>query len=316
MEGAEGHMTESLDALEEVILHDLRAEGRVSVRKLSESLDAREEVILHDLRAEGRVSVRKLSSQLGVSEVTIRKDLDALSERALLRRVRGGAVILAGGEEGAFLERMRVDATVKQALANEVAALVQDGDAIAIDSSTSSYYLAQEIAQRQDLIVVTSGLRAALLLLEQSNATVVLPGGVVRRASGGMVGSFGNVLEGRGRLSKGFFGTATVSTTHGMLELSSEEAATKRALVASCNEVYVSLASSKIGTFGIHSYAAPQSVTRLFTDELADDAFVKEWHEIGVPVTRVAGTGAVLEAAARSLESFVSEHPEATDVAS
>jgi DeoR/GlpR family transcriptional regulator of sugar metabolism len=92
MEGVEGHMTEDLDA--------------------------REEVILHDLRAEGRVSVRKLSSQLGVSEVTIRKDLDALSERALLRRVRGGAV-------------------------------------------TTSYYLAQEIAQRQDLIVVTSALRAA-----------------------------------------------------------------------------------------------------------------------------------------------------------
>lgn len=281
---------------------------------MTERLDAvREEVILHELRAAGRVSVRELSDRLGVSEVTIRKDLDALEERALLRRVRGGAVIPAGGEEGAFADRMRVDAAVKRALAQEVATRVEDGDAIAIDSSTTSYYLAQELVQRQDLIVVTFGLRAAILLLEQSNATVVLPGGVVRRASGGMVGSFGNVLEGRGRLSKGFFGTATVSTAHGMLELSSEEAATKRALVASCDEVHVSFASSKVGKFGIHSYAAPSSVTRLYTDELADDEFVREWDEVGVPVTRVAGTGAFLEATARSLEvprlSVVKDEP-------
>lgn len=283
---------------------------------MPERLDAvREEVILHELRAAGRVSVRRLSDQLGVSEVTIRKDLDALEERSLLRRVRGGAVIPAGGEEGAFVERLRVDATAKRAIAKEVAALVEDGDAIAIDSSTTSYYLAKEIADRQDLIVVTFGLRAAVLLLEHSNATVVLPGGVVRRASGGMVGSFGNVLEGRGRLSKGFFGTATVSTTHGMLELSAEEAATKRALVAACDEVYVSLASSKIGTFGIHSYAAPQSVTRLFTDELASDEFVAEWDELGVPVTRVAGVGAILEASAQSIESFARDDDE-TGIAS
>lgn len=271
---------------------------------MTERLDAvREEVILHELRAAGRVSVRELSDRLGVSEVTIRKDLDSLEERSLLRRVRGGAVIPAGGEEGAFADRMRVDAAVKRAVAQEVATIVQDGDAIAIDSSTTSYYLAQELVQRQDLIVVTFGLRAAILLLEQSNATVVLPGGVVRRASGGMVGSFGNVLEGRGRLSKGFFGTATISTTHGMLELSSEEAATKRALVGSCDEVHVSFASSKIDKFGIHSYAPPSGVTHLYTDELAPDAFVQDWAAVGVPVTRVGGTGAFLEATARSLES-------------
>lgn len=271
---------------------------------MSERMDAvRDEVILHQLRAAGRVSVRELSDRLGVSEVTIRKDLDSLEGRALLRRVRGGAVVPAGGEEGAFADRMRIDASVKRALAKQVATLVEDGDAIAIDSSTTSYYLAQELVHREDLIVVTFGLRAAVLLLEQSNATVVLPGGVVRRASGGMVGSFSNVLEGRGRLSKGFFGTATVSTTHGMLELSSEEAATKRNLVASCDDIYVSIASSKIDKFGIHSYAAPQDVTRLYTDELAADAFVEEWAALGVAVARVAGTGAMLEAAAKNLSS-------------
>ncbi|HEY2645111.1 MAG TPA: DeoR/GlpR family DNA-binding transcription regulator [Galbitalea sp.] len=268
---------------------------------MSDRIDVvREEVILHELRATGRVIVRDLADRLGVSEVTIRKDLDALEERSLLRRVRGGAVTQTG-EEGAFADRMRVDSGVKRAIAQHVASLIQDGDSIAIDSSTTSYYLAQEIVDREDLIVVTFGLRAAVVLLEQSNATVVLPGGVVRRASGGLVGPFSDVLEGRGRLNKGFFGTATVSNTRGMLELSSDEAATKRALVACCDEVHVSFASSKIGKFGLHSYASPADITQLHTDELASDEFVSEWTARGVGVTRVPGTGAIIDASRRSI---------------
>ena len=270
---------------------------------MSERADVlREEVILRELRNNRRVTVRDLSEQLSVSEVTIRKDLDALEERSLLRRVRGGAVSSAG-EEGAFADRMRIDAGVKRAIAREVATHVEDGDAIALDSSTTSYYLAQELVDRDNLIVVTFGLRAAIFLIEQTNATVVLPGGVVRRASGGMVGSFGSALEGHGRLNKGFFGTAAVSASLGMLELSPEEAATKRTLAAVCDEIHVSFASSKIDKFGIHSYAAPQDVARLYTDEFAEDGFVQEWAALGVPVVRVAGTGAVLEATAKNISS-------------
>ncbi len=261
----------------------------------------REEVILRELRTNRRVTVRDLADQLGVSEVTIRKDLDTLEERSLLRRVRGGAVT-SGGEEGAFTDRMSVDAGVKRAIAREVALQIDDGDTIGIDSSTTSYYLAQELVDRDNLIVVTFGLRVALFLLEQTNATVVLPGGVVRRASGGMVGSFGGVLEGRGRIAKGFFGTATVSDTLGMLELSPEEAATKRALVASCDEIHVSFASSKIGRFGLTSYAGPSEVTRLYTDENASDAFVSTWERLGVGVVRVPGTQALADVSLPEIE--------------
>lgn len=264
----------------------------------------REELILQELRDTGRVHVKDLAHRLSVSEVTIRKDLDILEDRSLLRRVRGGAVPSSRGEEGSFVDRVRVDAAAKRAIAREVAELVQDGDSIAIDSSSTSYYLAEELVDRNDLIVVTFGLRTATLLVEQSNATVVMPGGVIRRQSGAMVGSFGNALEGRGRLKAGFFGTATVSTMHGMLELSSEEAATKRALVSVCDEVYVSFASSKIGTFGINSFAAPDEVTGLYTDELADDEFAESWNRIGTPVTRVTGTRILLEARLKAMRAL------------
>ncbi|WP_146215766.1 DeoR/GlpR family DNA-binding transcription regulator [Cryobacterium arcticum] len=246
----------------------------------------REEVILHELTASGRVRVNDLAAQFGVSAVTIRKDLDSLEQRALLRRVRGGAVITAVGDEGAFSERLRQEAPAKREIARRAAELVHDGDVIAIDSSTTAYYLAQELLDRRDLMVVTYGMRSATLFMDHSNATVVMPGGVLRRASGSMVGAFSNVLTGRGRIISGFFGVATLSTHLGLLELSSEEAATKRSLIGACNAVYGLFTSSKIGAFGLHAFAEPGQLTGLFTDDGTDDDFVAEWAAAGVPVLR------------------------------
>ncbi|MGY4859085.1 DeoR/GlpR family DNA-binding transcription regulator [Cryobacterium sp. AP23] len=247
----------------------------------------REEVILHELASSGRVRVNDLAARFGVSAVTIRKDLNALEQRALLRRVRGGAVLPPIGDEGSFSDRLRQEAGAKRDIGRRAAALVHDGDVIAIDSSTTAYYLAQELLDRRDLMVVTYGMRSATLFMDHSDATVVMPGGVLRRASGSMVGAFSNVLMGRGRIATGFFGVATLSTHLGLLELSSEEAATKRSLISACNAVYGLVTSSKIGAFGLHAFAEPGQLTGLFTDAHTGDDFVAEWAAVGVPVTRV-----------------------------
>jgi DeoR/GlpR family transcriptional regulator of sugar metabolism len=278
------------------------ATGKIRTPKLSigeavpERYDVgREEVILHELATSGRVMVNDLSVRFGVSAVTIRKDLDTLEQRGLLRRVRGGATVTPVADEGAFNERLRHEANTKREIGRRVAPLVRDGDVIAIDSSTTAYYLARELVDRRDLMVVTCGMRAATLFMDHSNATVVMPGGVLRRASGSMVGAFSNVLKGRGRIATGFFGVATLSTDLGLLELSSEEAATKRSLISACDAVYGLFTSSKINAFGLHAFAEPGDLTELFTDEHTSDDFVAEWAAVGVPVTRVEGTGSILD---------------------
>jgi DeoR/GlpR family transcriptional regulator of sugar metabolism len=255
----------------------------------------REEVILHELNATGRVVVNDLAARTGVSAVTIRKDLDSLETRALLRRVRGGAILPSEGEEGAFSERLRHEAGLKREIGREVATLVNDGDVIALDSSTSAYYLAQELVGRRNLKVVTFGMRTAALFMDHSDATVIVPGGVLRRASSSMVGAFANILQDRGRIAKGFFGVATLSPRLGLLELSNDEAITKRSLVAVCDAVIGVFTSSKVPGFGLHAFAHPHEITALYTDERADDAFVAQWAAVDVPVVRVAGTGALLD---------------------
>ena len=276
---------------------------------MSERQDfARESAILQDLAAFGQVFVNELAARFGISTVTIRKDLDFLERRSLLSRVRGGAVRVALKDEGDFSYRLRLYAEAKKAIARQVASLVRDGDVIAIDSSTTCFYLARELLNRRDLVVITYGLRTATLLLEQSTAMVVVPGGVLRRASASMVAQFGDFLAGRGRIDKGFFGAKSISLKLGLLELSSEEAEAKKYMIRSCDLVYALFTAAKITEFGLHSFAKPDALSGIYTDTAVPADFVGKWQQIGVPVTLVDPTAPVLSA--RPAGPVRIQHPE------
>ncbi|MBM9468260.1 DeoR/GlpR family DNA-binding transcription regulator [Nakamurella leprariae] len=253
------------------------------------SLDelAREQAVLAALRSSGRVSIQELAGKFGVSAVTVRKDLDALARRQLLRRVRGGAVSVGATDEGSFDGRLRQAVAAKAAIARAAARLVRDGDVIAMDASTTCYHLARELLHRRDLVVVTNGLRAATLLMAKSDATVMMPGGILRRSSGSLIAPVGDVLTGRGRIRLGFFGVVGLSTSRGLLDISAGEAQTKQHLVNACDEVHGVFDSSKADGFGLHTFAGPGQITGLWTDEGLDPAVTATWAAVGVPVTTV-----------------------------
>jgi DeoR family transcriptional regulator of aga operon len=251
----------------------------------------REQAILLALESAGRVQVNDLAQRFGVSAVTVRKDLDVLERRSLLRRIRGGAVSAGNADEGAWAMRVRHSVEAKQAIAREVAPLVRNGDVIALDSSTTAHHLARELLDRRNLVVITNGLRTAQLLMQESTAMVLLPGGVLRRSAESMVGPIGDLLTGRGRIDKGFFGLVGLSPSLGLLEVSVDEAHTKSFIAGACNAVYGLFDSSKATRFALHPFVTAERIAALYTDDGIDESFVAEWAAAGVE-TRVAGTGA------------------------
>ena len=94
--------------------------------------------VMRLLEDAGRVSVPDLAERFGVSVVTVRNDLERLERLRLLRRVRGGAVLAPSPDEGSFEIRVQLHVAEKLAVAREAARMVRDGDAIAVDGSTTS----------------------------------------------------------------------------------------------------------------------------------------------------------------------------------
>src|SRR5882672_6843817 len=110
--------------------------------------------VLELLDTRDAVSVIELAHAFSVSEVTVRNDLATLARQGLVARIRGGARALQRGQsEVAFDVRLRVQEDEKRAVARAAAAMVGDGEAIALDSSTTAFYMAHELRDRRELVV-------------------------------------------------------------------------------------------------------------------------------------------------------------------
>jgi len=144
--------------------------------------------ILDRLRRDGRVDVGDLAEAFTTSEVTVRRDLDALADAGVLRRVHGGAVsLLLRGEELPFAMREMDSAATKDRMGAAVASLVQEGEAVVVDSGTTGLAVARALVGRR-LTVMPLSLHAAAALSATSSVHLLLPGGTVRHGEGSLVG--------------------------------------------------------------------------------------------------------------------------------
>ena len=253
------------------------------------SLFERQQQILAQLQQERRVSVSDLSDHFGVSTVTIRADLSDLEERGALTRTRGGAVLLSPmiEPEPGFAQRRIARSEEKQRMGGAAAALVHDGEAIALDASTSALAIAGRIKGRRELTVVTNGLMIAIELADATGISVVLPGGILRGEAFSLVSGMGDALLSQVNISKGFFGARGFTVAEGLTDVDNYEVEMKRDLVAACKEVIAVVDSSKWGHLAVASFAPTERLGRIITDKAAPIAMVEELRGRGVEVILV-----------------------------
>jgi DeoR/GlpR family transcriptional regulator of sugar metabolism len=252
------------------------------------SPERRRDQILAYLSAHDRTSVGDLSQMLGVSEVTVRKDLDVLEAQGVLTRVHGGAVVSGRGRlELYFAAREQEHLEEKRRIAQAAAALIQSGQSIFLDASTTALQVARLIKDRQDLTVVTNGLYTALELNFSAGITTIVVGGTMRRRSSSLVGSLNyNSLQ-RLRVELGFFGARGVTARDGLMESEIDEAQMKQQLASASGHVIGIVDSSKFGEIAFSAFALPHEIDRIITDTGAPAAMVKELRERGIVVDLV-----------------------------
>ncbi len=133
--------------------------------------------VLRLLETRDYVQVAELSQAFAVSEVTVRSDLGQLARQGLVARIRGGARALQHGQsEVGFDLRLRLEVEAKRAIARAAAEMVNEGEAVALDASTTAYYLALELCSKRELVVVTNGLLVATALADAPGITVLAHG--------------------------------------------------------------------------------------------------------------------------------------------
>ena len=105
----------------------------------------RRNLILEKLQEEKKVVVSELSTLFGVSEETIRRDLDRLDKEGLASKSYGGAILNENsGFDMPFNVRKKRNMEGKRVIAGLVEGLVQEGEHIILDPSTTAVAIVKD----------------------------------------------------------------------------------------------------------------------------------------------------------------------------
>jgi DeoR/GlpR family transcriptional regulator of sugar metabolism len=252
------------------------------------SQQERMQEVLRLLETRDRVHVAELSKAFAVSEVTVRSDLSQLARQGLVARVRGGVrPIERGQSELGFDFRLRLEVERKQAIARAAAAMVDEGEAIALDSSTTAYYLALELRTKKELVVVTNGLLIASALADAPGISVLVTGGMLRLQAMSLVGDLGLEALRTTRISKGFLGARGLSLEAGLMDLNPDEVRIKRELAGVCERVIGIADGTKWHRTALLPFVGTDQVHAIVTDTGAPAEQVEAWEARGVEIVRV-----------------------------
>ena len=212
---------------------------------MRDDVHTRQDAIVAAARVEGRVVTEALADRLGVSPQTIRKDLNELCGRGALARVHGGAV-LAGGTENLRYERRRaMHGVEKDAIGRAVAALIPPRASLFMTIGTTTEAAARALSAHEGLMVVTNNLNVANLLRVQPEIEVVLAGGTVRAADGGIVGEAAVDFINGFKVDHAVIGVSAIDADGGLLDYDLREVKLAHAVMANARSVILAADSSK-----------------------------------------------------------------------
>jgi DeoR/GlpR family transcriptional regulator of sugar metabolism len=247
----------------------------------------RRQTVLELLRKQPGQRVPEIARELGVSEGTVRNDLNALEAEGLLMRVHGGAVLNEHPRNfnAAFDIRHQEHEAEKTMIAKKASELVANGDSLLLDASSTVFYFALHLSERQRLRVVTNGIDVARLLAQNPTNTVILIGGVMNPDGSSVTGLLSEQIIAELHIQKAFVSCSGFSVERGMTEVHFEEAQLKRKAIDSARQVFALVDSSKFGQEGLTSFARPLQITHLFTDAGINEEWEARLNWANIPFT-------------------------------
>ncbi|MFT3902282.1 MAG: DeoR/GlpR family DNA-binding transcription regulator [Niabella sp.] len=245
----------------------------------------RHQYILQKLEKEGNVTVTDLCQELDVSTVTIRKDLKLLEEKNLLYRTHGGATASNPYiADRPVNEKVLLQAVEKQAIGHYAAGLIERNDCVLIASGTTVQYLAKNMISQGNLTVVTAALNVAAELVHHSGIEIIQLGGIVRKTSTSVTGTYAESILQDFSFTKLFLGVDGIDLDFGLTTSNMMEAQLNKKMIVAAQKTIVLADSAKFGKRGFGKICEFDEIDQIITDSHVSPRVVDILTQKGIQV--------------------------------
>lgn len=227
-------------------------------------------LVIKILESQSHVSINELAQKTYTSESTIRRALREMESAGDLVRTRGGASLVREDSlEKGMHYRYGSHILEKRRIARAAEKLIEDGQRIMIDSSSTALIFAEQIRRHKYMDILTNGLRTAVELSEIMDHTTNLycASGHIHTEASGVYGGATTAYIEQHQADLAFISGRGLDSRIGISDSRDEEADIKKAMMKSSDRVVVLIDSSKFEKTNFFASLGFDQIDVLVTDK-------------------------------------------------
>jgi DeoR family glycerol-3-phosphate regulon repressor len=231
--------------------------------------------ILEVVGLRGETTVEALAEEFRVSAETIRRDLARLAGTGALMKVHGGARRMRLHAESSFQDRMADHAEAKAVIARKLAALIEPGDTLFMDTGTTTLACAEVLAGMERLTVVTNSLRIAQVLGTSDSHVVYLLGGRFGSDNAQTAGPMALEAVRQFQADHAILTVSALDCDVGAMDADFDEAQIAREMIGHARNTIVLAHLEKLDRRAAFRVCRLDEIDVLVCDQAPDDAFAQ-----------------------------------------
>lgn len=207
----------------------------------------RQQKILDYLETKPAATIKELAQTIYISEASIRRDIAQLESKGLVERTYGGVLLARYKNEVIPVElRDSESAAAKEKIAMEASKLIQDGDTIIMDASTTVSRICHYMKNLKNVRVFTNNLRI-FSLLKETDIDVYCIGGLFFPQRECFLGPSSEEFLHSIRADILFFSSQGISEDGDITDVDERENSLRRVMMNQCKKKVFLCDSSKFG---------------------------------------------------------------------
>lgn len=229
-----------------------------------------------------KVLVSDLSKMFDVTEETIRRDLEKLEKDGIVSRTYGGAMLNRHtNEDLPFTTRNALNTDMKRQLALQALDLINDGDTLMVDPSSTSFEFLKLLTNKNNLTVITNSINI-LQEFSSSGMHIISTGGSLRPRSLSLVGPVAQATLQRYNVDKAIISCKGLDLDRGITESNEPECELKKYMLGQCDKVILLADHTKFDKTAFSGLAELERIDYLITDRKPNEKWLRRLSEVGI----------------------------------
>lgn len=238
------------------------------------NIKKRRNKLLNILKEDEDIDISELSKKVGASIPTIYRDLRYFDQEGLFNKVINKYELLDLNDKNHdFFNRLNINSDLKKIISQEAVKLIDDNDVIAIDASSTCFYLCKELKKLNlNLTIITNSIFIPVELYNKPNYKIICLGGLLDRETSSFVKSPITELLKNIYIKKFFLSSVSVSPNLGILDdYGMDDIEVRKFLFNLSNENILLVDSNKFLVKGTYNWTGFDKIKNIITDENLDE---------------------------------------------